>query len=77
MKENNRQNIVNGIIRSEHSLPNENLKLVGFSCNVSGCTWSLGSNHEYFEALREHGQHNLEKHINNTLSKIIYNYKRK
>ena len=68
---------VQGIIFSEYSLPDENLKLIGFTCSVPGCNWLKGTSLEYFQALQEHGRHNLEKHIDDSTSRVIYNYKSK
>lgn len=77
MKEYQRPKEVQGIIFSEYSLPDENLKLVGFSCSVFQCPWFRGSSFEYFQALSEHGRHNLDKHLDDSSSKVVYNYIRK
>jgi len=75
MKENHKSR-KNDVIRfSDRSLTNENLKLIGFGCNISECEWSLSSSkYLYFKALSEHGKHNLEKHINNSKARITFKY---
>lgn len=61
----------------DKSQTHERLKLQGFGCNVAGCDWELKADSisDYSGALREHGRHNLEKHIHNPSARITWVYK--
>lgn len=49
------------------------LLLIGYACNMEGCDWRI-STKPYFEAVREYGSHNFNKHGQTTHAHMTYLY---
>lgn len=69
-----RKNSFVGKVGSEKSLSDENLKLVGFGCNL--CDWQTDLT-EYFKALPQFGIHNNEKHLDTHNAHILHIYRQR
>lgn len=67
-----RRGIIAGEVRSDKSLLDEKLKLVGFGCNL--CDWRTKDT-EYFRGLAQFGIHNNQRHPTTYSARIVHIYK--